>query len=229
MNIKFVFNVFSTALLCLAVAGCSSTNRAYYDTIKLALAADEPVTLSVDQVRASQADLLQVKSGERAPAVMALAFIENGRNKWVSADKAQLHIHHGVIVTTHGLDNDLLFTGNLDDNPLAEPFPLAFDWSRSVDIKGVGYGLPVSSQWLVAGEARISILSSQFAVQRIEETISFPKTTPYIETGLSWKNTYWISRQNGDLLRASVKLTPQSDRFEMTYLSRAARLLEESQ
>ncbi len=224
---KFFSIVFTVALLCLALVGCSSTNKAYYDTIKLALASEKPLSLPIEKVLASRADLLKVRHGERNTAVMALAYIENGQNKWVSADSAQLHMHNGVIVRTHGLNQDMLYTSDLDKNPLSDPLPLSFDWSREVDIKGMGYGLTVTSQWKAVAEEAFTEFSASFPVQRIEETVSFPKTTPYIETGLTWTNTYWVSQENGELLKASVKITPQSDRFEMTYLSRAARLLNE--
>ena len=224
---KFVSIVITVALFCLTLVGCSSTNKAYYDTIKLALESEKPLSLSVEEVLASRADLLKVRHGERNTAVMALAYIENGQNKWVSADNAQLHMHNGVVVRTHGLAQEMLYTSNLDNNPLSDPLPLAFDWTREVDIRGIGYGLTVNSHWKAAAEGEITEFSASFPVQRIEETITFPKTTPYIETGLTWTNTYWLSQENGELLKASVKISPQSDRFEMTYLSRAARLLNE--
>lgn len=215
----------ASVCLSLLISGCSSTNRAYYDTLKLAFAAGDGPRLSADQVRQSQADLLQVTRGERAPVILALAFIENNTNKWVSADSSLLYIQQGVVTQTQGLAQDVLYTSNTRRHPLTQPGALAFSWTRQLDIDGVGYGIEVTSEWHQAGTDTVQIFDQAFATRKVEEQVVFSKTTPYLEAGLSWTNTYWFSQASSELVQASVQVTPYADRIHMVYLSRAARQL----
>ena len=107
------------SLLSLLVSGCSSTVNAYIKTISLALE-DRTVSYTVDEIAASKADLLQIKAGGRDAASLALAYIDGDKYRWVSGDKVIFTMHHGVIVRTEGLDNELYYTGNLKHNPLAK-------------------------------------------------------------------------------------------------------------
>ena len=158
MNNTYLRTALTGLFCCLLLSACSTTNRAYYDTLKLVFAGSEPKAYTVDQVLSSKADLLQVSSESGVQAVLALAFIEQGMNKWVSADHTLLKIHDGVIAQTEGFDTDLLFTSNLESNPLSNPSPLAFSWQRKVDIQGVGYGLTVKGKWSEAGQQALTIL-----------------------------------------------------------------------
>ena len=223
MNKFHPLHVFTGIVLCLALSSCSSTNRAYFDTLKLAVKSNERKSLTIEQVRQSKADLLQVTVGERPPVVMALAFIEKGQNKWVSADHAIFTIEQGVIVQTEGMSNDVLYTSNLAANPLADKGMIDFSWQRQLDIAEVGYGLTVTGNWQVKSSETIEVLGYSFNTRRIEETLQFPKTTPFIETTNAWTNTYWVDQNSGELLKASVRLMPEGARIDMTYLSRAAR------
>lgn len=227
MKNTFLRTALTGLLCCLLLSACSTTNRAYYDTLKLVFTGSEPKAFTVDEVLTSKADLLQVSSESGAQAVLALAFIEQGMNKWVSADHTLLKIHDGVIAQTEGFDNDLLFTSHLHANPLSNPSPLAFSWQRDVDIKGVGYGLTVHGKWSEAGEQVLTVLGQQLTTRVVEERVTFPKTTPYIEPGLSWTNRYYLSQNSGEVLKASVQAIPHGDRYTMTYLSRAARLISQ--
>ncbi|QPG05712.1 YjbF family lipoprotein [Salinimonas marina] len=221
---KFSFlKIAAGVLLALLLVACSSTNQAYYNTLKLALEANEAQPVTLEQVTQSQADLLQVTIGDRPQALLALGYIENGLNKWVSADQAIIKIHDGVIVATEGFKQDLLYTSNLENNPLSDTGMVRFSWPRQVDIETIGYGLTVKSEWQAQQQEALTILGHTFETQKITETVSFPKTSPYLETQTQWQNTYWLNQDNGELLKASVKSMPMAERIEMVYLSRAAR------
>lgn len=223
MNKFSFFKIAAGVLLALLLVSCSSTNRAYYNTIKLALQANQSQPVTLKQVTQSQADLLQVNIGDRPQALLALGYIENGLNKWVSADQAIIKIHDGVIVATEGFEQDLLHTSNLKNNPLSDTSMVRFSWQRQVDIETVGYGLTVDGEWRAQQQETLTILGHTFTTQKISETVSFPKTSPYLEAHTQWQNTYWLNQENGELLKASVKTMPMGERIEMVYLSRAAR------
>jgi len=114
---KPYFSLATVGFLLLAISGCSTTTLAYYNTLKLALK-DRTVTYTVEEIANNKADLMQIKAGDRDNASLALAFIDGDRYRWVSADKVIFTMHHGVIIKTEGLDNDIFYTGNLQHNPL---------------------------------------------------------------------------------------------------------------
>ncbi|WP_245953273.1 YjbF family lipoprotein [Alteromonas aestuariivivens] len=219
--------LFLIVILAGGFTGCSSTNKAYYDTIQLALA-DNDVSLSLAEVQASKADLMQVTRGQRDTVVLALAFIESELYKWVSADHALLVAHHGVVTETQGLEHDLLYVSELEANPFKTNQFFA-QWNYRVDILGLGYGLPVQTQWRVDGEQTLNVLEHELAVIHVVQDVTFPRTSPFWESGLSWQNEYWIDSNTKQLLRSTQKLFPDSEWLDMVYLSRAARLIASSE
>lgn len=222
---KIIYSLLIVGLTSLLVAGCSNTTRSYLQTIKLALE-DRSVSYTIDEIAASKADLIQIKAGERDTASLALAYIEGDKYRWVSGDKVVFTMHHGVIVQTEGLSSDLHYTSNLLNNPLAGSNTLAYEWLRKVDIDGVGYGLPVSSSWRIQGEVTKLYVGVPVKVLKITETIHFPDPTPYIDTGLTWQNDYFLDAKSKDLLASSQKFSPKGDVYDMVYLSRVVRLLK---
>ena len=226
MNVIRIF--FLSFISILILSGCSATNRAYIDTLTLAFS-NRDIQLTKEQVAQSGPDLLQNKSGERPVAVMGLAFIENDHYKWVSADSKVVTMHHGVIIKTHGLDNDLLYTAPLATNPLAGDSKLAFSWERRADVEGVGYGLPINSKWKIEGEDTRTLMGTQFELLHISEHVSFADTSPFFELDLEWKNHYWLDLKTKTLLASKQKYAPDGDWFDMVYLSRVVRLMEEAQ
>ena len=74
----------------LFISGCSGTYQAYYNTLKLVFAEFPNSQLSLTDVEQSKIDLIAVKRGDRPQIVMALAYLEDGQHKWVSADNAML-------------------------------------------------------------------------------------------------------------------------------------------
>lgn len=223
--IKIFFLLFSSFLL---LSACSATNRAYLETLSIAFS-DRDIQLTKEQVAQSGPDLLQIKSGERPIAVAGLAFIENDHYKWISADSKIITMHHGVIIKTHGLKKDLLYTAPLATNPLAGGSKLAYSWERRADVKGVGYGLPIHSRWRVEGEASRTFFGVQFELLHITEQVSFADTSPYFDIDLEWENHYWLDLKTKTLLASKQKYAPDADWFDMVYLSRVVRLMESEQ
>lgn len=219
---RFLF-LFLTSMV---IAGCSSTNRAYFDTLKLAFSQqDNEVT--IEQVRQTKGDLMAVRHGDRVQAIMALAFIENGLNKWVSADHAILSMHHGVISQSHGFANDLVFHSNLTQNPLAETASGKREWNYTTDVEEYGYGLVVSSRWQRGDSASLTIFGEVFAVNVIEQHVTYPGALPFYEANLSWVNRYWVSTESGEILKSQQQVSPVGEQFVMVYLSRAQRLIDQ--
>lgn len=211
--------------LCLSLSGCSTTTIAYYNTLKLALK-DRTVTYTVEEIAASKADLMQIKAGERDAASLALAYIDGDKYKWVSGDKVIFTMHHGIIVKTEGLDNDLFYTSNLQHNPLVTNDVLPFSWKRKVDVASIGYGVPVDSSWRIVGEETHNYLGFSVPLIKVIETVDFSEYTPFIDVGLSWENTYFLHKHTKELLASKQKFSPEGDVYDMVYLSRVVRQMK---
>lgn len=219
---KSYFPIVIVGFLILATSGCSTTTLAYYNTLKLALK-DRTVSYTVEEIAASKADLMQIKAGERDTASLALAYIDGDRYRWVSADQVIFTMHNGVIVQTEGLDKDILYTSNLQYNPLSRDEILVYDWSRQVDVSDIGFGLAVQSTWKIEGEVTQNYLEFSIPLIKVVETVSFPDYTPFIDTGLSWENVYYLHKTTKELFASTQKFSPTGDTYEMVYLSRIVR------
>lgn len=220
MKTFFVLLFLSFSLL--TITACSTTTLAYYNTLKLAVQ-DRTINYTVEEIASSKADLIQVKAGGRDTAVMALAYIDGDYYRWVSADKVIFTIHHGVIVKTEGLNDDILYTGNLQHNPLDINNMLNASWKRKIDVANIGFGLAVNSTWEIEGEVSRTYFDYSFPLVKITETVSFPEYTPFIDSGLSWKNIYLLHKTTKALLASKQKFSPTGDTYEMVYLSRIVR------
>ncbi|APD84642.1 hypothetical protein BM527_00270 [Alteromonas sp. Mex14] len=208
--------------LCFSLSGCSTTTLAYYNTLKLAFK-DRSVSYTVEEIAASKADIMQIKAGERDTASLALAYIDGDKYRWVSGDRVIFTLHHGIIVKTEGLDNDLYYTGNLQHNPLATNNVLPFSWDRKVDIAAIGYGIPIDSSWRIEGEETREYLGFSVPVIKVVEHVSFSEYTPFIDVGLSWENTYFLHQYSKELLASTQRFSPEGDVYDMVYLSRIVR------
>lgn len=219
---KSHLSILILGVLLLKISGCSTTTLAYYNTLKLALQ-DRAINYTIEEIASSNADLLQIKAGERDIASLALAYIDGDRYRWVSADKVIFTMHHGVIVKTEGLDNDIFYTSNLQHNPLGSADILSYSWKRKVDVSGIGFGVPVNSEWRVEGEITQNYLEFAVPLIKVVETVSFSDYTPFIDTGLSWENIYYLHKTTKKLFASTQKFSPNGDTYEMVYLSRIVR------
>ena len=61
---------------------------------------------------------MEIKRGERAKAIMALAYIEAGQHKWISGDQAMLILEQGRIVRTLGFATNLIHLSDKSADPL---------------------------------------------------------------------------------------------------------------
>jgi hypothetical protein len=216
--------LFSTIFL----SGCSSTTKAHLESVKLALANNDAEVSMADVVK-SNADLMLVRYGDRDTAVVALAYIENDLYKWISGDKVVLTLHQGVITRTKGVDNDLLYTSNLPQNPLLNITALKPEWYRTVDIENSSYGMPVMSYWHSAGSQSMTILGAEFTTTKIVEDVEIMPDHQYINTHTEWQNTYLFDPDSGQMLFSKQRNLYTGEEITMSYLSRAARLIIEAQ
>lgn len=228
MNVK---TFLLSALILVFISGCSGTYLAYYQTLRIAFSEQKDVEMTLIEVHQSDIDVISVKRGNRPNAIMALAYIENGQNKWVSSDNAMLIIEKGRIIRTLGLNENLLYTSNTDLDPLKSlPYSHMTEgnlksqtWSRVIDRSGDEYGHPLESNFNLGQVDNLQALNLNISTTLYIEIVSFRAPANYLQLNSSWKNQYWYAK-NGELIKSIQQVSPLSESLEITYLSRIARL-----
>ena len=216
------------------ITGCSGTYHSYYQTLKLGLSSEPEPVISLNSVQNSPIDLMQVKRGDRTTVIMALAYIEAGQHKWLSADEAMLVFEKGRVVRTLGLSTDLIHLTNKDADPLKKiaksivkkTFKSSSQqtWDRKADWSGE-YGYEIISNLSNAGEQTLNILSDNINTTLFIETLSYLAPTNYVQSDNTWKNYFWFHTTTGELVKSIQLLSPLDKPIEMVYLSRIARIL----
>jgi hypothetical protein len=209
----------------LTLTSCSGTYRAYYQTLKLAFADLPKVEISLEKVLHSEVDLASIRRGSRPEAILALAYLEDKRHKWVSADNAMLIMEKGRIVRTLGLGENLLFLSNTAQDPLKN-FPISHNilWSRIADWTGDEYGYGTESYFLGDNHETINELSIEIDTVKYVEQVTYTAPSEYVQLHKSWQNIFWFDKKNGILVKSIQTLSPLSEPIELVYLSRIARL-----
>ena len=224
MSVATFLRFFIMVAVSIMLAGCSNINRLYLETLRLAFFEDGP-SLSLEQVRESRIDFLKVLHGERLPVYMALAYIEDGQDKWVSADHIVVAMDRDKIIRISGLDVDLQYTDNLQGNPLRSEPLSNVNWQYHIDVEDHHFGLPVDSQWQRGAPQQVTFYDRTFTVIPVTETVSIDIDEPYWTHETSWQNVYWLEQDSGQIIYSEQKPKPNSDLMKMTFVSRIARLI----
>lgn len=204
---------------------CSSTQQAYRQNIQIYLDSEVDVVFSDEEIQSAGVDLIYVRSGERPLATMALAFIEDGQYKWLSQDNAMLITQSGRIVKTVGFITDLIYVDNLASDPLIKRVKETnhAEWNYFIDTNDSVVGAPIYSSFTAENNVKLHIHQHTFDTRKLIEEIEF---TSKNSTSEKWINYYWFDQQSGQLLKSFQKPSTNLDTFEITYISRALRLLE---
>lgn len=227
---KTAIKQFIGGSLLLALTGCAGTYSSYLDTLKLAFASSEDVSLTLQQVRSAPSDLLYVRHGERSQAAMALLRLEAGQHKWVSADNALLIMEQGRIVRTVGFSNDLLHLSNTQADQIRQPDAINADsrWLRLADWQNGEYGYVLESRFNVQPNQNVAFFGHEINTTLIIEQVSYNSKANYLRFDQQWQNYFWFDTASGTLIKSEQQLAPFTERLEMTYISRIARLLPQT-
>lgn len=216
-------------LIVVLTSSCSGTYLSYYQTLKIALKEQVDAKKTLVEVQQSAIDLIYVKRGERPRALLGLAAIEDGQDKWLSGDNAMLIMENGRITRTLGLDENLLYLSNTDIDPLKsipndlENVAQIPTWSRITDRSGDEYGYPIASTFSQAQPKTLQALGLKIDTLMFIETVDYKAPANYVRVHRSWQNHYWYTK-SGTLVKSIQKVSPMSDTLEITFLSQIARL-----
>jgi len=216
---------FAFALIVFLTA-CSPTQQTYRQNIQLYFDTNRDIELSNDAINNSSVDLILVKNGQRAKATMALAFIENGRYKWVSADNAVIISENGRIVRMVGFKQNLMHVSNLASDPIktmVRTYTQEQSWNRYIDTELGDIGAELHSQLRSNDSVTLIIQGAEFSTIKIEEHVEYKSA---VFGKHQWTNTFWFDRNSKQLLKSIQKVAPNMDSIDITYVSRALRLVK---
>lgn len=206
----------------LVLPGCSNTVRTYTDTLKLAFTPGKDAFLTKAQLAERRADALYVKVGDKPNAILGLAFLEHGQQKWISADEAILVVERGRIVKTTGFNNNLMYQSNRTQDPLkqamvqiapGQQWTSLTDWSGSNET-----GYPISYEIVFVEVAALELLDHSFQTKLVTEQVTFTD-------GATATNLFWYDLNSGYLLKTKQTIAPFWPELELTFISSAGRLL----
>jgi hypothetical protein len=228
MNVKILI---LSGLVMFFISSCSGTYHAYYQTLKIAFIKKEDAKITIEEVKQSKIDIISVKRGERPKAIMALAYLENDKHKWVSSDNVMLTMEKGRIIRTLGLSDNLIYLSSTNPDPLkllsnevlTKEVQRQPTWSFMIDLAGDQYGHSIESIFKYVSKDTITVLGLDTKSVLYVENLNYITPSNYIRLNKSWKNYYWYS-DSGELIKSIQKISPLSELLEVTYLSRIARL-----
>lgn len=213
--------------ICFLLISCSGTYRSYKDSLAYAFSPTPDLELTKAQVTESFADLAYFRRGDQRQITLALAFVEQGEQKWVSADNVVFVLKHGRLVRTNGFENDLLHVTSELPDPVEQGISVVGDtrWHAKVDWASDEYGYPVTSLLSAPKADTLFLLGQQFEVLRVEETLTYQAPSSFWRVDRQWQNVYWFDMSSGQLLKTRQRFSPNQLPMEFTFLSRAVRLM----
>jgi len=178
-------------ILCLLLQACSASTKGLGQSLWDSLFGSSGVQLTDDEIRtmpyASQ--YMQLNNGPQI--FVALAFSENGEQKWVTQDRATLVTRYGRLVKTELAGDNLLEVTALDSDPLVKPNQIVDGarWTRTMgwtEHRQVRYATARSVfHW--QGSETLTLAGDRTTVRVLEEDVETDRA--------SWRNRYWVDSE----------------------------------
>lgn len=210
------------ALLLPLVSACSGTLNGYTDSLKYVLFPAPDAQLSNADLAKRPYDSLYAKVGSLPQAVLVLAFIEDGQQKWLSADKAMLVTKQGRLVKMAGFNQNLEFSKNFGTDPLSmglrqiavgQQFENLSDWTETTR---KGYQRKFEIKHI--SQVNLTLLGREFQTTLVEEEVTFADQSTFV-------NQFWFESRTGVLLKSRQQSAHFADVIELTHISTAFRFI----
>ncbi|MBZ9610372.1 YjbF family lipoprotein [Rheinheimera maricola] len=204
-----------------SLIGCSGTLYVYKENVRLLLQSAKAAEPDRAFVAASKYDVIQVSFADKR-AIMALAFVENGQHKFISADNGFLIFANGRIVRTAGFVDNLLHVDNLAEDPLQHAYT-GLDGASWQFVEQTNT-LPAQlnqAQFKLGAEQSLSLLGHSFTTILLTETVTPRHKSAFV-------NLYWFDLKTGELLQTKQHLASMPDAVTIVFLSSANRILAEN-
>lgn len=204
------------------ITGCSNSVLNHIDTLKTVFLPGDGISLTKTELAERNSDALYARFADKPSAVLALAYIEHGQFKWISADGAMLVLENGRLVKTTGFSNNLVYLSDTSKDPLKQNMSQIKPdqhWVGRSDWSG-GYesGYAIQYEIIDTKVTALELLDHQFQTKLVSERAIFPD-------GYTATNYYWYDLKSGYLLKSKQTLAPFWPELELVHISSAGRLL----
>ncbi|PSU29840.1 YjbF family lipoprotein [Photobacterium lutimaris] len=230
-----LFALIAFTVLVSLTAGCSQNFKDVNDTMSLAFWGEDDASLNAADInQLPYASLYaQIEDGPQAFMVLALAedkpsltsnpndsstkTEKNLQLKWLSSDKGMLVTQAGRLVKTLNLPQGNLVAVESDfTDPLALGLHLSDTptvWQYTLDWQpGYHYGYQALSQFEPQGKQVVTVNEQPVDVLYFVETVSVEKLN------IAYQNEYWLSPNNGQVIKSRQKPAPNLPYIELTIL-----------
>ncbi|EHR42082.1 YjbF family lipoprotein [Alishewanella jeotgali] len=214
-------------LLCVLLSSCSGTYKAYIDLVKFAFTPVADVDVTWGELQQANNDLLYVRLGDAPRVALGLVFIDNNQLKWIDQNHAMLVTDNGRIIRTIGMENDLIFTSNVNSDPLKSPVT-GSRWLRGIDWQLGEYGYVVNSHFYVEKGHTLQYFGHDIAVIKVTEQLTYESPSRFWRFDQNWQNTFWLEQGSGTVLKTVQTLAPGHPALELVFISEIARHLSAS-
>ena len=198
------------------LAGCSQSIKSVGETAKLAIFGQPDVELPVQKIEQLPYASAYLKVGKAPQAFVVLAASEQGRHKWVTADKNMVVTQSGRVVKTIGFDEDIVYVSNTGVDPLflgllksdtPKKWHYKTVWSQV--FKG---GYEQFSEFESKGYETVTILEKTQQLHRFDEKVTVPALNK------TYTNNYWLNPENGMVIKANQYMGPDLALIQFTIL-----------
>lgn len=205
---KQSFALITAALVSALISGCGTRIDAIQDTATYALFGRPDLTLTAEQIDERRFPLQYVTLGQQPRVALGLAFNDKGLYKWLSQSQEVLVTHHGRIVQTQGLKNDLAWVDNLAADPLVclteGRSHCQLNWRTTAQV-GNGLGMAettIQSRFEQQGQQTLNLTHTDpMQVIHWRETIT-------TAAGEQWVNHYWLEKETRRVVKSEQTISP---------------------
>lgn len=145
-----------------------------------------------------------LKWGEGPRVLSALALYENGQQKWLTKERNMVVTQHGRIVKTLGFPENISYTANLSNDPIANWLSTPErQWRTQLDWQpGNVSGMEAISSFEEVGLEPVVLVEQPETLLRVEERVTLPRINKH------YVNVFWLWPDSGKVAKTQQYLGP---------------------
>lgn len=160
----------------------------------------DDLEISDEFFRQQEFSFIKIKIGKSRPAILSLAYINDGIYEWVSANDERIYTFNGKIVKTEGLNHNFQI---IDPKGLSPISMLPINDSRFIEL---------------TNPKAITLQSYNTYINNVDESKIW--LNEEVKThGFSWSyvNSYLIDNESGLVIESAQRIHPSLAAFKLTF------------
>jgi len=201
------------------VSGCTAVTDEVRATVEYAFKEQQDAELTPEEIKDFPYTALYAQWEGFPRTLIVLGFIDKPNDRhFVTAEKETLVIRNGRVIRTQDLNQNLLATSNLSQDPLqciiTQPTKCKTSWQRDYDYQLAKQTLSrtVNSQFYVREGQTLDLPFGEVNVTLIEEKGRFELT------GETFTNHFWVE-SDGHVVKSEQQLFPGKASLTLTQVT----------